>query len=1393
MSRFAFIARLTPKLNCISRLWGCRSEQIKLSAADGAFPMKALSSPNPHRRLIFFLMVIALISAIFSAPALLIEADAASSGGGLREKTSSHDPGLPNYDIRTDANAIAARSAFRERSGISASNIADIRDRFVQGEKMLRSSIANSRVEYSPESGNPEVIGADGGFKLAPLSGSGSEGRPDVLKRFISNNANLFGISDAEAYRLETVADYSNPDGVLSFVELTQSFNGIPVFRGEVKAAFTKRNEIVRVINNLAPDVDERSLSIEFGKPDSAIKGAAKHIGQDIRIEQEVTELVSGRVFRSGKGDWATTAEKIYFPVEPGVAVPAWRVLFWLPINAFYVIVDAETGELLWRKNIAEDQTQTATFRVWNNQNAAINVADSPFPFTPGPAAPNGQQGTALPRQLVTLIGNEPPYQFNSIGWIPDGQNETDGNNVEAGLDRDPTNGVDAINGRAVGNNRVFDFPFSPYNPNTGTGDSPTPPGEPPFNCGQIPQPHAFSDAQKAAVTQYFYITNWTHAAFYSLGFTEAARNFQHLNFGRGGVEGDRLSAESQDCSGGNGGNFATPADGTRPRMQMFIWTGPPVDIDAAVDAQIVIHEFTHGLSNRLHGNSAGLTTNMARAMGEGWSDFYASALLAASDDPANGTYSIAGYTTNFIFSNFTNNYYYGIRRYPKAVLSYTGGINNKPHNALTFSFANTSCNPRLSETEFAFPRGPIGTTTCDQTHNMGEIWSVTLWEVRSRFIQRLGFQEGNRRILQFVTDGMKISPLAPTFLQARDAILAAAQASSVSPASAADVADIWAGFAARGMGVSASIQNQGTGNNNTVVTEAFDTPGLTQTPAISIDDSVGNGSGFPDPGESVLVELPLTNNSGVTANNVSVTLTGGGSANFGNIGHTQTVTRSIPYTVPSATPCGAVIQLEFQVTSSLGPQIFARTLTLGEPIVSATENFDGVTSPAFPAGWTAQPVSNGVNFVTSTASPFNSPNAAFAANPSTVGGGTDLTSPVFEISSPSATVSFRNNYATEAGWDGGVLEISIGDGAFQDVITAGGGFLENGYNGVLGSNGVNNPLAGRNAWTGNSGGYIRSVVRLPAAAAGQSVRLRWRFGADNNTAVVGWFIDDVEIAGNVSCTIGDGRAPADFDGDGRTDISVFRPSNGVWYLQQSTAGFAAYSFGIDEDTIAPGDFDGDGRTDVAVWRPENRTWYLLRSTAGFTAFQFGALGDIPAAADYDGDGLADVAVFRPSTGVWYVLRSSGGTTIVQFGQNGDVPVRGDFDGDGKTDLSVYRNDIWWILNSSGGVAVENFGATGDIVVAGDFDGDGKTDPAVFRPSDGIWYILRSSDRGVTYKQFGIAGDIPSPGDYDGDGKTDAAVYRDGVWYVERSSGGVLITPFGVSGDRPVPAFADIR
>ncbi len=266
-----------------------------------------------------------------------------------------------------------------------------------------------------------------------------------------------------------------------------------------------------------------------------------------------------------------------------------------------------------------------------------------------------------------------------------------------------------------------------------------------------------------------------------------------------------------------------------------------------------------------------------------------------------------------------------------------------------------------------------------------------------------------------------------------------------------------------------------------------------------------------------------------------------------------------------------------------------------------------------------------------------------------------------------------------------------------------------------------------------------------------------------------------------------------DFDGDARTDLSVFRPATGTWFIQQSTNGsISASAFGIATDKLVPGDFDGDGITDVAVFR--NGSWYSLNSSNGsFRSTQFGTSGDIPVPGDFDGDGKTDVAVFRQ--GQWYILQSSNGSIRgYLFGFSSDKPVSADFDGDGKVDVAVFRpgTGTWYVLQSSNGtLRAQQFGLSDDVPVQGDYDADGKTDVCVFRQSNGTWYFHSSQTGSLNVKQFGTGTDRPVPGDYDGDWKWDMAVYRpsEGTWYISNSYDGTMrVQQFGTSGDAPVPS-----
>ena len=269
-------------------------------------------------------------------------------------------------------------------------------------------------------------------------------------------------------------------------------------------------------------------------------------------------------------------------------------------------------------------------------------------------------------------------------------------------------------------------------------------------------------------------------------------------------------------------------------------------------------------------------------------------------------------------------------------------------------------------------------------------------------------------------------------------------------------------------------------------------------------------------------------------------------------------------------------------------------------------------------------------------------------------------------------------------------------------------------------------------------------------------------------------------------------RSMFDYDGDGRADLSVMRPSNNTWYLLRGTAGYTAMQFGVAGDRMVPADYDGDGKTDVAVFRPSNGTWYIYMSQSQtFQTFGWGQDGDIPVPTDRDNDGKADLVIYRPGNNTWYTRFANGTFNTFQFGVAGDKPMLGDFDGDGIGDVALFRpsNNNWYIIKSSLGFFIQTWGEAGDIPLTGDFDGDGATDQAVFRPSAGQWFLSQTT-AGFSVRNWGQAGDIPVAADYDGDGKTDIAVFRpsNGQWYIIQSSAGILILPFGQNGDIPTQA-----
>jgi len=373
------------------------------------------------------------------------------------------------------------------------------------------------------------------------------------------------------------------------------------------------------------------------------------------------------------------------------------------------------------------------------------------------------------------------------------------------------------------------------------------------------------------------------------------------------------------------------------------------------------------------------------------------------------------------------------------------------------------------------------------------------------------------------------------------------------------------------------------------------------------------------------------------------------------------------------------------------------------------------------------------------------------------------------------------------------------------------------------------------------AGGYFADVTSGPSTTMTTAVNLTLPATANNQPNVeirvittnaggndewVG--IDDINVTGVPIVT--QTQHVADFDGDGKTDWVVTRAANPQTFNSQITwmglqNGGAAQTYvpwGIDSDFEVPEDYDGDGKTDIAVWRSggpsgSGGAWFILQSQTGTVRAElWGQFGDDPTVVgDYDGDGKADLAAYRRGAtagapSFWYYRTTPGGPVFNrQWGQNGDTPAPGDYDGDGKNDFVVRRpggaQGVFYFNYAADPVGlisrVAYFGSPTTGIAAGDYDGDGKTDLAVFyqvAPNTIGWAYEPSTAQGTFVAipwGFGIT-DVPAQGDYDGDGKTDLAVYRsnpnpDQNFFIvlKSSDGGMLVQEWGEEFDVPVVWF----
>jgi len=580
----------------------------------------------------------------------------------------------------------------------------------------------------------------------------------DIALGYFKSHLSEYGLEASDVGDIVATKIAKMTDSGATVFYLQQRHSGIEVYLAIANGAVTKDGSLINLnsrfvgglagkVNRTAPVIRRQQAAAEAAQALGLSGPSAFRVVRERGGPAQAADLSTGGISKS-----AIPVKLMYQPTANGVRL-AWNLEIQEVSGAHWwnVRVDAVTGDLLSKADYADNEAEPGKVEDGSSFRVFARPRENP------------NEGTR------TLIENKADSAGSPFGWFDtDGSSGPEftipeGNNVHAYIDADNNNQPDP--GEPDGGPGL-DFRF-------------------PLDLTQEPATY-----KPAAATNLFYWNNIIHDVYYRYGFDEASGNFQENNYGNGGTGSDSVNAEAQDGGGINNANFQTPPDGQNPRMQMYLWSLQTPRRDGDLDSSVIIHEFTHGLSNRLTGDNVNCLNNAEQA-GEGWSDWYAISLTPRYHD--------------------------------------TG---EKPRGMGTYVFNQTRSQKGIRATQYTTDM-TINPTTYDyikthgEVHSVGYAWASITWEVYWNLVDAYGFNPhiyqdwktgGNNLAIQLVTDGLKLQPCSPGFVDSRDAILAADDALTGGD----NQCLIWKGFAKRGLGVNA---DQGSSFSTTDGTQDFDVP----------------------------------------------------------------------------------------------------------------------------------------------------------------------------------------------------------------------------------------------------------------------------------------------------------------------------------------------------------------------------------------------------------------------------------------------------------------------------------------------------------------------------------------------------------------------------------------